>query len=395
MTDTPTPVRPVPRWVRVTAVVTVVLAVVLLALGGFVTSFRAGMADPVWPTEPWYLASNFRLDLGYLVEHTHRIAGWAVGLTAAVLAVGAWRYEPNKLLRVFALLAVVFLIGAFGAFHGAMRQSWNLDKQVTPFARSTGAASLAAAVAVLAACGAALAGRHPGRWVRALAGVGLICVMIQGLLGGLRVFLNELVGTDLAAVHGVFAQVTFCVFVAAALVAAPRRAGDTLPAADRSRFVRLTALLIGLLFVQLIWAVMLRHHGTGLAQRLHILTAFAVTGVAVWLVVKLLNSPAAQPKLGGPAWHLVGILAVQLLLGVEAYVGKFAATGKYAAMPPDQRPVSAGQAAVRTAHQLVGTGLLAAAVGLAVRAGRKSIPDGDDVTEPEPVRPAAEPVAVS
>ena len=39
---------------RVWAIITVVLAVVLLALGGFVTSFRVGMADPVWPTVPWY-----------------------------------------------------------------------------------------------------------------------------------------------------------------------------------------------------------------------------------------------------------------------------------------------------------------------------------------------------
>ena len=47
--------RPVPRWLHVWAIFTVAVTVVLLVLGQLVTSFRAGMADPIWPTEPWYL----------------------------------------------------------------------------------------------------------------------------------------------------------------------------------------------------------------------------------------------------------------------------------------------------------------------------------------------------
>ena len=43
--------------------------------------------------------------------------------------------------------------------------------------------------------------------LRLLGTAALIAVMIQGLLGGFRVKLNDLVGTDLAAVHGIFAQV--------------------------------------------------------------------------------------------------------------------------------------------------------------------------------------------
>ena len=42
--------------------------------------------------------------------------------------------------------------------------------------------------------------------------------MIQGLFGGFRVMLNELVGTDLATVHGIFAQVVFCLLISIAVL---------------------------------------------------------------------------------------------------------------------------------------------------------------------------------
>ena len=236
--------RPVPRWVRVWAILTLVAAVVLLVLGGFVTSFRVGMADPVWPTEPWYLArATTEFDLGYLVEHTHRIAGFAgrradrrpgprgvvVRAEPAAAVCSPWRRSCSWSL-------------AFGEFHGAMMQSWKRGQGPSPpFARlDRESASLAGAVAAARRVRVApFVGRHPGRWVRAAAGVGLVVVMVQGLLGGFRVFLNELVGTDLAAVHGVFAQVVFCVLVAVVVFAAPRTGRRRLPAADRRRLGRL------------------------------------------------------------------------------------------------------------------------------------------------------------
>src|SRR5690242_4466306 len=95
----PPAVRPVSRWLHVSAIVTVVDAAILLLLGGFVTSVRVGMAGPVWPTEPWYLASNFKFDFGYLVEHTHRIAGWLLAPLGTILTFGAWAYEPRGRLR--------------------------------------------------------------------------------------------------------------------------------------------------------------------------------------------------------------------------------------------------------------------------------------------------------
>src|SRR5947209_8825556 len=102
------------------------------------------MADPVWPTAPWYLffISWREPSPGFLIEHSHRLAGYVVGCCVIVLAAGLWRTAPTRGLR----------------------------------------------------------------W---LGVAGLLAVIAQGLLGGFRVVLNELAGTDLAAVHGLFAQFVF------------------------------------------------------------------------------------------------------------------------------------------------------------------------------------------
>src|SRR5579872_6144106 len=141
-----------PRALHGWAVLTVVATVCLLALGAVVTTFRVGMADPVWPTSPWYLLliSYKEPSAGFLIEHTHRLAGYIVGCCVIVLAV--WLQVSSR-----------------------------------------------------------------RGWLRALGWTALGCVIAQGLLGGFRVVLNALVGTDLAAVHGIFAQVVFSLFVGIAV----------------------------------------------------------------------------------------------------------------------------------------------------------------------------------
>src|SRR5438067_9913424 len=131
------------------AVLTVLATVALLALGAVVTTFRVGMADPVWPTYPWHLLliSYDEPSAGFLIEHTHRLAGYIVGCCVIVLAV-------------------------------------------------------------------VLAWSEPRPWVRRLGWLALLGVILQGVLGGMRVKLNEWVGTDLALVHGCFAQIVFSLLTA-------------------------------------------------------------------------------------------------------------------------------------------------------------------------------------
>jgi heme A synthase len=405
MTDNTITIRPVPRWVRAWGVATVLVAAAVVVLGGLVTSFRVGMSDPVWPTEPWFLAANGHVwaeepARGFLIEHTHRLVAWTIGVLATVLAFGAWAAEPNKRLRWYGLAALAVLLVAYLGLHGEMGAAMRARKEgaALRWPVATGAACGVGLFLVLWACLAQVRGGSAGRWVRVVAAVSLVGVMVQGLLGGYRVFLDQLMGTELAAVHGTFAQVVFCLLVAVVVLSAPRRPGDALPAADRARLGPLALAVPAGVFVQLVWGVMLRHTGTPLSQRLHLLTAFVVAGLCVWLAARTLAAPAGRRVLRFDAYHLLGIVGLQILLGVEAWMGKFAAAGPYAALPPELRPVTVGSAAVRTTHVLVGTGLLAAAVVFALRAWRKPVEVTAGVPD-WPERTAAnltpEPVAVS
>ncbi|MDB5307758.1 MAG: ctaA [Gemmataceae bacterium] len=370
MTDLAKPARPVPRWLHAWAVLTVAVTLVLLVLGQLVTSFGAGMADPIWPTEPWYLfvIGWQEPNRGYLIEHAHRIAGWTVGGVVGVLALGVWVTDQRKAARRIGLVGLVALLGAFGQFHGALIAQRDAVEITIP----TGpVATMAAALGVvLLIAGAGVVRGVRGSGLRLLAVGALVAVMIQGLLGGFRVRLNALAGTDLAAVHGVFAQVVFCLLVSIAVLSG-RPATAALPPAVRRPLGRPSLVLVGLLFVQLVWGAMVRHIPNSLNQRLHFLTAFLAVGAAVWLLRAGFSAPAARPRVARAGWVLGLLLAVQVTLGVEAWMGKFgeeARRGRLSsAFLPEAEKVTEKQAAIRSAHVLVGTGVLAAAVALALR----------------------------
>jgi heme A synthase len=264
-----------------------------------------------------------------------------------------------------------------------------------PLPVGAGVASLIGVLACLGACAVAVAGGRFGRWTRSVAVVTLIAVMIQGLLGGFRVFLDQLFGTQLAAYHGVFAQVVLSLMCAVVVLAAPRRMGDSLPAEDRARVGWLAMLLPMAVFVQLVWAVWVRHVGSPVAQRLHILTAFVVVALAVWLTVRILATPAGRKQLGFLVYHLLAIIGLQVLLGVEAYMAKFAASGPNARVLPMDRIATPHDAGIRTAHAVVGAALLAAAVVLALRANRRPLTVPAQTEPANRANPIGEPVAVS
>ncbi len=419
---TPTFTRPVPRWLRVWSILTVIVAAAVIVLGSLITTFKVGMSDPVWPTEPWFLIVNNHVWVeeparGFLIEHTHRLVAWAIGVFATVLAVGAWIAEPDRKMRWIGTTAILFLLVAYLGLHGEMGSAWRARKAGGELVWPVGSA-IACGVGVfvmgvvsammlrrpnsvicsLPVCGEgwggvegstplnppASGGRPEGKAsgvrpesgsaVRLFATLGLVAVMIQGLLGGYRVFLDQLMGTQLAAIHGSFGQVTFAVLMGVAVLTAPRRDGDCLPEAERAKLQNLGVLLPILVTCQLIWGVWVRHMGSPIAQRLHILTAFVVTGLCVWLCVRTIATEASRKQLGFYVYHLLAIIAVQIVLGVEAWMGKFAASGPSAMLPPELRPITEYAATVRTFHTLIGAALLASTVVLAIRILRKPVP---------------------
>ena len=206
-----------PRWLHAWSVLTASATVVLLALGAVVTTFQVGMADPIWPTLPWHLAliDWTEPNPGFVIEHSHRLAGYVVGCCVIVLTVGL--------------------------LMSARR-----------------------------------------RWLKWLGVAALAGVIVQGLLGGFRVVLHAWLGTNLAILHGCFAQIVFSLLVSLAVLTSARFAAETRNDEDSPRLRRWSLMLTVLIFVQLIWGALVRHTNAALAQRMHMLTAFAVVAVAVW-----------------------------------------------------------------------------------------------------------------
>lgn len=94
---------------------------------------------------------------------------------------------------------------------------------------------------------------------------------------------------------------------------------------------------------------------------MHLFTAFAVVAVAVWFARTALASPTAWRVLGRTLILLGILLALQIMLGVESWLGKFAGV-----LLPELRKPTIGQAATRVAHVLVGSFILATTVVQAV-----------------------------
>src|SRR5438270_12732587 len=101
-----------PRWLNVWAVVTVLATVPLLLLGAEVTSRDVGMADQVPLRTPWHILTiDLReYGLGFVIEHSHRTAGWLVAICTIVLAGSLCVSEPRRWrcwLRTAALVWVI------------------------------------------------------------------------------------------------------------------------------------------------------------------------------------------------------------------------------------------------------------------------------------------------
>jgi heme A synthase len=112
--------------------------------------------------------------------------------------------------------------------------------------------------------------------------------------------------------------------------------------------------LIGIVLVQLVWGALVRHNPTPLTQRLHLITAFAVVAAAVWTIRTARSSATAWERLRRPCIILSTFLVLQILLGVEAWMGKFTS-----GVLPELQKITKELAIIRISHVLIGTGILA------------------------------------
>src|SRR5256885_380671 len=91
-------------WLHRFAVATAFATLLLICVGGVVTSNEAGMAVPDWPTSYGYnmfffpFAQWWRVG-GIFYEHSHRLIASAVGFLTVILTVWLWLNEARRWLR--------------------------------------------------------------------------------------------------------------------------------------------------------------------------------------------------------------------------------------------------------------------------------------------------------
>jgi heme a synthase len=102
------------RGLHFFAVFTWLWALVVISIGGLVTSKGVGMAVPDWPTTYGYNMFFFPIRLwegGIFHEHVHRLVASILGMLTLVLAVWIWVSEPRRWLKVLGGVAAVLVVG--------------------------------------------------------------------------------------------------------------------------------------------------------------------------------------------------------------------------------------------------------------------------------------------
>jgi cytochrome c oxidase assembly protein subunit 15 len=253
--------NPLPsHWPHRFALLTAIATVPLLFMGGLVTSTNSGMAVPDWPTT---FGENMFL------------YPWSK-------MVGGIFYEHSH--RLFgSLVGFLTILLAISLWIKEERQ-----------------------------------------WLRWLGLVALGGVVVQGVLGGLRVTLVKL---DLAIVHACFAQAFFALIASLVLFTSVEWSTPVTQqtTSDAGRVQHLGILTTGLIYIQLIFGAILRHRGEG--DFFHIAGAVLVSIHVILLVARVRRNYLHLPVLAGSVRFLRNLLIVQLLLGISAYLGKFTQTG--------------------------------------------------------------------
>ena len=262
------------RWPRRWAVLLVCATFPLIWVGGLVTTYKAGMAVPDWPSTygynlllyPWTTWFSGPFDL--FVEHGHRLLAVLIGLVTIGLVISIYRTGQRRWLRVLSLCA-------------------------------------------------------------------LAAVIAQGVLGGARVLLDE---RTLALVHACTGPAFFglAVAIACTLSRSWKNPEGKIPAeklsvARVSRVAQWSLMACGLVYLQLILGALVRHAPVtigpatfGVFLQFHLVMAAAVTIHMGILVAGIWRQRGSLPaSLCRPAYLVLACLFFQLLLGAASWVTRY------------------------------------------------------------------------
>jgi cytochrome c oxidase assembly protein subunit 15 len=168
-------------------------------------------------------------------------------------------------------------------------------------------------------------------WLRILAVVALLAVIVQGVLGGLTVLL--LLPWYISSSHATLAQLFFSTTVAMALFTSRRwLSGPTIVPEDAANPLRGLSLAAPICVIcQLFLGAAARHKAIGSIY--HICAAPIVTGVILWLSMRILLHYAQNLELRFGSVLLLSITLVQVFLGVGAFMTRVAYVDAVQPMP--------------------------------------------------------------
>jgi cytochrome c oxidase assembly protein subunit 15 len=209
-------------------------------------------------------------------------------------------------------------------------------------------------------------------WMRKLGLVAFAGVVAQAGIGGLRVLFPEYKAL-IAVPHALVAQSFFAVVVALAVFTSRSwsAAHEVKPDAADSPLRKLVAATVGAVLIQLVLGAGFRHQAFGIIP--HIVGAVVVTLLIISTVVVLMRRHKHDDYLARPGKLAVGLLAVQLGLGVAAYVARLASAG-------DPQPLEP-MISLTVAHLVVGGLTLATMVVLALRCYQVLAPERERAPE--------------
>ena len=285
-----------------------VAVLLLLLLGGAVTTYRVGMAVPDWPgtfyENMWTFPLAEMLERGYGVtlEHTHRLWASGVGLVAICQVLVAYIHRERR---------------------GIVALSW----------------------------------------------ASLIAISGQGVLGGTRVLEDS---QHLAFLHGALAQAVFALIVVLLVVtSATWRTAPRFGCKEARPLQRSALLAVLVVYVQIVLGAITRHSGAHVPLGLHVSFALAVLVIVTVLIGRLgrahrrgLEAGEQRGVLGTLRKLTVAALHTQILLGVLVTVAIFMWSKGFDA------EVSVGEAVFASLHVAGGAVLLATCVAALLWAWR-------------------------
>src|SRR5262245_45423217 len=181
-------------WLHRFALLLSASTLALIGIGGLVTSHGVGMAVPDWPNTYGYNMFFFPVSQwvgGIFYEHSHRLVASAVGFLVTVLLIWLHGHKAQRFVRIVSVVLAV--LGALTCWRYPAK--W----QDGVFLIGTGVVGFIAGF-MWPKCDPAPA------WLRRLGWIAFVGVVVQGLLGGLRVTEMK---DELGIFHATLAQLFF------------------------------------------------------------------------------------------------------------------------------------------------------------------------------------------